>query len=217
MSDAQETYRDHRCDLAPCFRGRLAGGSYPAGPHGGHWSTSRKPSDHGCVHQGPTLTPLNTSQNGRLVISEEVEHALSAGDPVVALESTIITHGPQTRLSPNHGLYLTGMPHPTNLSTAISLEGIIRSHSSIPATIALLDGKVHVGLSKAQLARLADPANGENAVKVSRRDIGATLAMRRMGGTTVAGTMFVASSVGIQVFVTGGIGGVHRGAESSER
>jgi len=107
------------------------------------------------------------------------------------------------------------MSHPTNISTALSLESIIRSHSAVPATIALLSGRVHVGLTEAQLTQLADPTSGKGAVKVSRRDLAATLAMRRMGGTTVAGTMFVASSVGIKVFVTGGIGGVHRGAENS--
>lgn len=107
------------------------------------------------------------------------------------------------------------MPHPTNLTTALSLESIIRSHSAVPATIALLAGKVHVGLSQAQLAQLADPVTSKEAVKVSRRDLGATLAMEKMGGTTVAGTMYVGSSLGIKIFVTGGIGGVHRGAESS--
>ena len=107
------------------------------------------------------------------------------------------------------------MPHPTNLTTALSLESIIRSQSAVPATIALLAGKVHVGLSSAQLTQLADPVTSKDAVKVSRRDLGATLAMNKMGGTTVAGTMYVASSIGVKVFVTGGIGGVHRGAESS--
>ena len=108
------------------------------------------------------------------------------------------------------------MPHPANLTTALSLESIIRSHSVSPATIALLDGKVHVGLTEAQLTELADPIPGKEAIKVSRRDLGATLAMGKMGGTTVAGTMYIGNSIGLKVFVTGGIGGVHRGAESSE-
>lgn len=108
------------------------------------------------------------------------------------------------------------MPHPVNLTTALSLESILRTHRSVPATIALLDGRVHVGLSRAELERLADPENPEPKTKVSRRDIAPVLARRGVGGTTVAGTMYVARSVGVGVFVTGGIGGVHRGAESSE-
>lgn len=109
------------------------------------------------------------------------------------------------------------MPYPTNLTTAKSLESIIRSHGAVPATIALLDGNVVVGLTQAELGALADPATVRTApaVKVSRRDMAPALALRRAGGTTVAGTMVIASSVGIQSFVTGGIGGVHRGAEDS--
>jgi pseudouridine-5'-phosphate glycosidase/pseudouridine kinase len=108
------------------------------------------------------------------------------------------------------------MPHPTNLSTALALESILRSHSVTPATVALLDGRVHVGLSHAELERIADPSNPEPKTKVSRRDIAPVLARKVVGGTTVAGTMYVASTVGVGMFVTGGIGGVHRGAESSE-
>ncbi|KIR40148.1 indigoidine synthase A family protein [Cryptococcus deuterogattii 99/473] len=138
----------------------------------------------------------------RLVFSEEVEAALHARAPIVALESTIITHG---------------MPHPVNLETAQSAESIIRASSAVPATIAIIDGKIHVGLSSRQLEEIADVKSGlgKGSVKVSRRDLAPTLALKRTGGTTVAGTMYVASSVGIHVFVTGGIGGVHRGAENS--
>lgn len=107
------------------------------------------------------------------------------------------------------------MPHPTNLTTAQSLETILRSKSVAPATIALLDGKVHVGLSDSQLERLADTASSEQKLKVSRRDIAPALAGRIVGGTTVASTMYIGASVGIPMFVTGGIGGVHRGAENS--
>jgi pseudouridine-5'-phosphate glycosidase/pseudouridine kinase len=107
------------------------------------------------------------------------------------------------------------MPHPTNLTTAQSLESILRSQSVTPATIAILDSKIHIGLSTSQLERLADPELSD-AVKVSRRDIGACLAKGLVGGTTVAGTMVLGRSVGIGCFVTGGIGGVHRGAENSE-
>lgn len=110
------------------------------------------------------------------------------------------------------------MPHPTNLTTALSLESILRSQGVTPATISLHSGKVHVGLSNAQLEELADPNAGEGLrrVKVSRRDIAPTLSKGLIGGTTVAGTMYVARTVGIGMFVTGGIGGVHRGAEKSE-
>ena len=108
------------------------------------------------------------------------------------------------------------MPHPTNLSTSSSLESILRSRSVIPATIALMDGTVHVGLSSAQLTRLADPqADAGRKVKVSRRDLAPALSAGLSGGTTVSGTMYIAHSVGIELFVTGGIGGVHRGAKKS--
>ncbi|EJT47357.1 hypothetical protein A1Q1_03828 [Trichosporon asahii var. asahii CBS 2479] len=106
------------------------------------------------------------------------------------------------------------MPYPANAETAASLETIIRGHGVVPATIALMDGKVQVGLSDAQLEELANAPRTESC-KVSRRDLGAALCLKRYGGTTVAGTMILANSVGIQHFVTGGIGGVHRGAENS--
>lgn len=108
------------------------------------------------------------------------------------------------------------MPPPANFDTAVSLESILREKGVTPATIALLDGKIHVGLSTAQLTRLADTASlRETRVKVSRRDIGPALAGKLVGGTTVASTMYIGQSVGIPLFVTGGIGGVHRGAETS--
>ncbi|CAK9786522.1 hypothetical protein CC85DRAFT_306969 [Cutaneotrichosporon oleaginosum] len=149
-----------------------------------------------------TLAAARQRWNGRLQVTPEVEHALETGAPVVALETAILTHG---------------MPFPTNLTTAQSVESIIRAHGAIPATIALLDGRVRVGLSDAELTALADPATprAEPAVKVSRRDLAPALAFKRAGGTTVAGTMVIAASAGIDSFVTGGIGGVHRGAESS--
>lgn len=107
------------------------------------------------------------------------------------------------------------MPYPQNLTTAQSLESILSAKGVTPATIALFDGKVHIGLTTAQLERLADTASSEKKVKVSRRDIAPTLATNIVGGTTVAGTMYIAETVGIGMFVTGGIGGVHRGAENS--
>ena len=168
------------------------------------------------------------SQNGRLVLAPEVEHALEQGAPVIALESTIITHGKSspsplafalrrvTRAQVSASADETGMPHPTNLTTAQSLESIIRSHRVTPATIALIDGKVHVGLSSAQLEQLADPTyTGPGRVKASRRDLAGTLSKKLIGGTTVASTMYVAQSVGVDVFVTGGIGGAHRGSQDS--
>ena len=137
------------------------------------------------------------SQGARLVLHPEVEHALYSRVPIIALESTIITHG---------------MPRPTNLTTAQSLEYILRSRGVVPATIAILRGRVHIGVTQSELEELADT---REAVKVSRRDIGAAIASGGIGGTTVAGTMVLAHSVGIQLFITGGIGGVHRGAENS--
>lgn len=107
------------------------------------------------------------------------------------------------------------MPYPTNLTTAQSVESILRQNGAVPATIALLNGHIHIGLSPLQLEQLAEPSNLVNAVKASRRDLGAVLSKGLIGGTTVASTMYVANSVGIEVFVTGGIGGVHRGAENS--
>ena len=107
------------------------------------------------------------------------------------------------------------MPHPTNIDTARSVEAILREQDVTPATIALIDGRVHVGLSDAQLERLADTASPESKVKVSRRDLAPALASKLVGGTTVAGTMYVGATLGIGMFVTGGIGGVHRGAQDS--
>nr|XP_019012289.1 indigoidine synthase A family protein [Kwoniella pini CBS 10737]OCF51070.1 indigoidine synthase A family protein [Kwoniella pini CBS 10737] len=138
----------------------------------------------------------------RLILSEEVQHALETLKPIVALESAIITHG---------------MPYPANLSTATSLESIIRSKGAIPATVALINGKIHVGLTESELLQLSDTDSkiSKSAVKVSKRDLGPAISLKRSGGTTVAGTMYIAESLGIKVFVTGGIGGVHRGAENS--
>jgi pseudouridine-5'-phosphate glycosidase/pseudouridine kinase len=112
--------------------------------------------------------------------------------------------------------HITGMKAPVNLFCAQSVEQIIRNAGSTPATIALIAGKIHVGLSAAELEMVADPDNFKTAVKTSRRDIAPVLAQKRLGGTTVAGTMYIASTVGIPIFVTGGIGGVHRGGETSK-
>ena len=130
-------------------------------------------------------------------VAPEVAEALAAGGAVVALESTIISHG---------------MPYPDNLETARAVEGVVRAHGAVPATIALLDGRVRVGLDDASLERLA--AAGDVA-KASRRDLAVLLARGATAGTTVAATMHLAARAGVAVFATGGIGGVHRGAERS--
>jgi pseudouridine-5'-phosphate glycosidase len=135
---------------------------------------------------------MNQQLPQSFVLSNEVSTAMRSGQPVVALESTVITHG---------------LPRPENLQLAQALEQEIREQGAVPATIGVLDGKVHVGLSAADLARLA---NEDGARKISRRDFGIALARKENGGTTVAGTLIVARQAGIRVFATGGIGGVHR-------
>ena len=132
-----------------------------------------------------------------IVYSKEVTAAKVRGAPIVALESTIITHG---------------MPFPGNLEMARSVETIIREQGAVPATIAVIEGILHIGLEDAQIAALAQMTG---VMKLSRADIAFALAERRSGATTVAATMIAASRAGIAVFATGGIGGVHRGAEES--
>jgi pseudouridine-5'-phosphate glycosidase len=132
-----------------------------------------------------------------LTISPEVRVALEANRPVVALESTVIAHG---------------LPYPANLEVAREMEAAIRGEGAVPATIGLRDGRIVVGLSSAEIEQLA---TAEHVLKVSRRDLAVALATRRLGATTVAGTMLCASLAGIRFFATGGIGGVHRGAETS--
>jgi len=134
---------------------------------------------------------------GLLQILPEVGEALAEGRPVVALESTIITHG---------------MPPPRNLETARAVEAAVRAGGAVPATIALLDGTIRVGLSADDLARLAAE---KSVAKVSRADLPAVLARGGVGSTTVAATMICADLAGIRVFATGGIGGVHRDAAES--
>lgn len=133
-----------------------------------------------------------------LLPTPEVADALNEGRPVVALESTVISHG---------------MPHPKNLETARGLEALIRAEGAVPATIAVLDGRIRVGLDDTALERLA--SGGADVMKLSRRDLPVALATGAVGATTVAATMIGASLAGIRVFATGGLGGVHRGAETS--
>jgi len=132
-----------------------------------------------------------------LQILPEVEQALQLGKPVVALESTIISHG---------------MPYPKNVETAKAVEDMVRANGATPATIAIMDGKCYVGLTPEQLELFG---NAKGVWKVSLRDIPYVLSKNLNGATTVAATMRIAAMAGIKIFVTGGIGGVHRGAENS--
>lgn len=132
-----------------------------------------------------------------LVFSEEVEKAMKENKPIVALESTIISHG---------------MPYPQNVETAKEVEQLIRDNGAVPATIAILDGKMKIGVNEEELEFLGTSKEIE---KVSRRDLPYVIAMKKHGATTVAATMICANMAGIKVFATGGIGGVHRGAEQT--
>jgi pseudouridine-5'-phosphate glycosidase len=132
-----------------------------------------------------------------LDVKEEVAEALAKGGAVVALESTIISHG---------------MPYPDNLECAAACERIVREHGAVPATVAILGGRAKIGLSEGELAYLATAAE---VVKCSRRDLAWVLAEGRAGAATVAATMIIAALGGIRFFATGGVGGVHRGAEHS--
>ncbi|UWQ09208.1 pseudouridine-5'-phosphate glycosidase [Aliiroseovarius crassostreae] len=132
-----------------------------------------------------------------LTYAPDVAQALTHGTPVVALESTIITHG---------------MPYPQNVETAREVEAVVRAGGAVPATIAVMNSKLHIGLTDDQLMELAQ---ADNVAKVSRADMPVCLAMGGYGATTVAATMIAAHLAGIRVFATGGIGGVHRGAEET--
>ena len=136
--------------------------------------------------------------NKYLNVSKEVKEALKNNQPVVALESTIISHG---------------MPYPKNVETALAVEKIIRDNGAIPATIAVIGGKLTVGCSEEEIALLGK--QGLSVPKVSRRDIPFVVAQKANGATTVAATMYIASLAGIDVFATGGIGGAHRGSEKT--
>jgi len=154
----------------------------PSAPHPGMVAAGR-----------PTVAP------SALRLHPDVAAAVAAGRPVVALESTIITHG---------------MPYPDNLRTAREVEQVIRDAGALPATVAVLDGVCLVGLTPAELERLAQ-LGPEQVAKCSRRDLAAVMARRGHGATTVSATMLLAHRAGIAIFVTGGVGGVHRGGEVS--
>ena len=133
-----------------------------------------------------------------LDISPEVQQALIAGIPVVALESTIISHG---------------MPYPQNVATALQVEAEVRAHGAVPATIAIVNGRLKAGLLAPDIELLG--SMGRAVVKVSRRDVPFMVAAGKTGATTVASTMIIAAMAGIRIFATGGIGGVHRNAQQS--
>lgn len=130
-------------------------------------------------------------------IGSEVAVALAAGRGVVALESTIITHG---------------MPYPENLNTALGVEAVVRGHGAVPATVAVVEGVLRVGLDEAELEALA---KAKDVVKASGRDLAAVMVRKGSAGTTVSATMRIAALTGISIFATGGVGGVHRGAEAT--
>ncbi len=135
--------------------------------------------------------------NQLLVINPEVQEALEKNLPIVALESTIISHG---------------MPYPDNVATALAVEKTVRENGAVPATIAIFNGKCHIGLTQEQIEYFGQ---AKDVTKVSIRDMGYVISQKKYGATTVAATMRLAHMVGINVFVTGGIGGVHRGGERS--
>jgi pseudouridine-5'-phosphate glycosidase len=133
--------------------------------------------------------------NSHLDVSPPVSRALHDGQAVVALESTIITHG---------------MPYPRNVETALAVEEVIAARGAVPATTAIIEGRLRVGLTAAEIDVLGQ--SGGTAIKASRRDVPFVISRQAVGGTTVASTMMLAAMAGIEVFATGGIGGVHRGA-----
>uniref|UniRef100_A0A6P7GCW1 Uncharacterized protein LOC114336545 isoform X2 n=1 Tax=Diabrotica virgifera virgifera TaxID=50390 RepID=A0A6P7GCW1_DIAVI len=132
-------------------------------------------------------------------LSEELKNAFVNRLPVVALESTIITHG---------------MPYPQNVECALQVEDVVRKQGAIPATIAIVNGKIKVGLSEKDINQLGDTKSSQ-PIKTSRRDLAYVLSNKKNGGTTVSGTLIVANKVNIPIFATGGIGGVHRGVENT--
>jgi pseudouridine-5'-phosphate glycosidase len=144
----------------------------------------------------PPMTASSGSVRDRLLVADEVAGALAEGRPVVALESTLISHG---------------LPYPTNLEVALAAEAAVRDAGATPATIAISDGRILVGLAEAQLAALAAAPAG-SVPKAARPSLARALAGRGWAATTVSATMIVAAAAGIEVFATGGIGGVHRGA-----
>jgi pseudouridine-5'-phosphate glycosidase len=156
-------------------------------------------TSHANLITDPLCTKGKTMQQlpSYITLSDEVQTALQEQRPVVALESTVIAHG---------------LPYPANVEVAQAMESTIRTGGAIPATVGIHNGAIKIGLTLEEITRLG---TAQNVRKVSRRDLAITLATKQLGATTVAGTMLCASMVGIRFFATGGIGGVHRGAETS--
>ena len=151
------------------------------------------------------LARRHLTNKGFFRVSDEVRDALNAGRPVVALETTIYTHG---------------FPYPDNVALASLLESVVRVNGAVPATIGILDGVARVGLDADELVRLTQSAGQSTTLKLSRRDLSYVCGLRLAGksfngGTTIASTMLLAHLAGIKIFGTGGLGGVHRGAEST--
>jgi len=156
---------------------------------------------------GSTRHPISTHTRNKLFsVHEEVVHALQTGKPVVALETTIYTHG---------------FPYPENIALASHLESLVRVNGGVPATVGVLDGIARVGLETEELIRLISTAGSKDTWKLSRRDLGfigglgGLRGQKLNGGTTISGTMILAHLAGIKIFATGGLGGVHRGGENS--
>ena len=157
-----------------------------------HWAITEE------IARDAAQEAVRGKQNPYLDVAPEVKAALNAGKPVVALESTIISHG---------------MPYPQNRDTALKVEEIIRSLGAVPATIAIIGGRLKAGLSPDEIDYLG--RTGSGVAKASRRDLPVLVAKGMDGATTVTTTMMIAAMAGIRVFATGGIGGVHRGAETT--
>ncbi|RPD55816.1 indigoidine synthase A-like protein [Lentinus tigrinus ALCF2SS1-6] len=153
-----------------------------------------------CIKRPVSSLSAALKQFAPIDVHPEVQDALAHSRPVVALETTIVTHG---------------MPYPTNRETAESVENNVRKAGAVPATIGLIEGRVKIGLEPRELEHLADVAKNPGVVKLSRRDLGAAISLKKDGGTTCSTTLILAALAGIKVFATGGLGGVHRGAEST--
>ncbi|CAO2654442.1 Nn.00g111750.m01.CDS01 [Neocucurbitaria sp. VM-36] len=177
-----------------------------------------------CLGAATASGRRHLTNNGFFRVSEEVREALNSNKPVVALETTIYTHG---RNSPPPAFCFiwkliewSGFPYPENVALASLLESVVRTNGGVPATIGILDGVARVGMDPEELIRLASSAGKSSTLKLSRRDLSYVGGMRLAnklfnGGTTISGTMLLAHLAGIKIFGTGGLGGVHRGAESS--
>ncbi|KAH9944309.1 indigoidine synthase A-like protein [Epithele typhae] len=148
------------------------------------------------------ISSLSTAlkEHAPIDVHPEVQEALAHGRPIVALETTIVTHG---------------MPYPSNRETAMSVEKNVRTSGAVPATIGIIEGRVKIGLGPQELERLADVSANPSVVKLSRRDLAAAIAAKKDGGTTCSTTLILAALAGIKVFSTGGLGGVHRGGETT--